>query len=393
MTKVYSRLYNMCETPLSIPMVRRDVNSKWNTNWDALNDANCTIGLGVEHGEAADRHNTAEIQQLDFHITKKTKHVSEVGIGKWFIENWKTIARFCKTYGLLKALINNARAGFRNGLFPNGSRVIDGDEVFDNANCDVHRNHIGNGGRGGICSECDLIEAIRDFQVKWETLYRDSKGQVLDFPTNVLTDFIRLMKFMIGRITFPDNKGGINYCSFMVNTDEIFVNLVKRLLSNDKEARFVKKEMAKLDTKVADFVEIAGFYQRTFQNVHDDISVDWFVGPGGDDDQGFIMGTRIRIIVATFRTLSIDLERVLNSRITRSLDILGRPRDMIPSDNVLMVGTKRSRVKRRWSEGDLTIHNDRNETCRGLLYEFLNGINDFKNFTRDPDAIYFYLDD
>ena len=115
--------------------------------------------------------------------------------------------------------------------------------------------------------------------------------------------------------------------------------------------------------------------------------------PGGDDDQGFKMGTRIRKIVATYRPLSNDLERVLNSRITRSLDILGRPRDLMQSDNVLMVGTKRSRVKRRWSEGDLTIHNDRNETCRGLLYEFLNGINDFKNFTRDPDAIYFYLDD
>lgn len=393
MAKVYSRLYNMCETPLSVPMVRRDVNNKWNTNWDALNDANCTIGLGVEHGEAADRHNTAEIQQLDFHITKKTKHVSEIGIGKWFTENWKAIAKFCKTYGFLKALINNAKAGFRNGLFPNGSRIIDGDEIFDNANCNIHREHLGNGGRSGICSDCDLIIAVRDFQVNWENLCRDSKGQILDLPSNIMIDFIRLMKFMIDRISFPNCNGGINYRNFMVNVDEIFVNIFKRILKNDKDSKHIKKEMSKLDARVADFVEIAGFYQRTFQNTQDDISVDWFMGPGGEDDQGFIMGTRIRIIIATFRTLSIDLERILNSRITRSLDILGRPRDMNPPDNVLMVGTKRSRVKRRWSEGDLNITNDRDEICRGLLYEFLNGINDFKNFTRDPDAIYFYLDD
>ena len=391
MTKVYSRLYNMCETPLSIPMVRKDVNNKWNTNWDALNDTNCTISLGVEHGEAADRHNTAEIQQLDFQITKKTKHVSEIGIGKWFTESWKTIAKFCKTYGLLKALINNAKAGFRNGLFPNGSRIIDGDEIFDNANCNVHRNHFVYG-RGGICNDCELIKEVRNFQVNWESLCRDAKGQILDIPTNIMTDFIRLMKFMIDRISFPDNKGGINYCNFMVNVDEIFVSIFTFLLKNEKETKPIKKEMSKLDSKVADFVEIAGFYQRTFQNTHDDISVDWFMGPGGDDDQGFIMGARIRIIVATFRTLSIDMERILNCRITRSLDILGRSRTRDSCDNVLMIGTKRSRVKRRWSDGGATIHNDRSEICRGLLYEFLNGVNDFKNLTRDPDAIFFYLD-
>ena len=391
MTKVYSRLYNMCETPLSIPMVKKDVNKHWNTNWDALNDSNCTISLGLEHGETADRHNTAEIQQMDFHLTKKTRHVSEIGIGKWFSENWKTINKFCKTYGLLKALINNARAGFRNGLFPNGSRILNGDEVFDNANCNVHREHFVYG-RSGICNDCELIHAIRDFQVKWENLCRDSKGAIVDIPLNILSEFIQLMKFMLDRITFPDNKGGINFCSFMVNTDEIFVGLFKVLLNNDRSTKMVKKDMAKLDARAADFVEIAGFYQRSFQNVHDDINVDWFLGPGGDGDQGFIMGTRIRIIVVTFRTLSIDMERILNCRITRSLDILGRPRDPKTPDNVLMIGTKRSRVKRRWSDGDLAISNDRNEVCRGLLYEFLNGINDFKNFTRDPEAIFFYLD-
>ena len=382
----------MCETPLSIPMVKREVNNHWNTNWDSLNDSNCTISLGLEHGEAADRHNTAEIQQMDFHITKKTKHVSEIGIGKWFSENWKTINKFCKTYGFLKALINNARAGFRNGLFPNGSRVFNGDEIFDNANCNIHRDHVTRG-RGGICSDCDLVQAIRDFQVNWENLCRDTKGQIIDIPLKIMSEFIQLMRFMIDRIAFPDDKGGINFRSFMGNTDEIFVGLFKVLLSNDKNAKAVKKDMAKLDARVADFLEIAGFYQRSFQNVQDDISVDWFVGPGGDEDQGFIMGTRIRIIIATFRTLSLDMERVLNSRITRSLDILGRAREPKTPDNVLMIGTKRSRVKRRWSEGELAIINDRDEVCRGLLYEFLNGINDFRNFTRDPEAIFFYLDD
>ena len=237
MTKIYSKLYNKCETPLSVPIIVRDVNNRWNTNWSSLNPDNCFISLGLEHGEAANRYNTAEIQQMDFHVTKKSKHVSECGIGKWYIETWKTIARICKTYGLLKALINNARVG-HSGLFLNSTRVLDGDEIFDNANCDVHAEHFGNGGRGGHCDSCDLIHDIRMFQLSWETVSRDINCEILGISNNILLEFIKLMKFMIKMVTFPNAHGGFVLGNFMANVDEIFVHIFKTIIcpSNDSKS-------------------------------------------------------------------------------------------------------------------------------------------------------------
>ena len=390
MTKVYSKLYNKCETPLSIPIIKRDVDRRWDTNWDSLNSDNCFISLGIEHGEAANRFNTAEIQQMDFHLTKKSKHVSEHGIGKWYTESWKTIARICKTYGFIKALINNARMG-HSGLFLNASRVLEGEEVFDNANCNVHAEHIIEG-RAGTCKACDLIHDIRMFQLSWESVSRNSNCEILEISNDILLEFIKLLIFMIKLGTFPNAHGGLVLGNFMANVDEVFVHIFKTILCPRKDNNYIKKEWAKLDTKAGDYIEISGFYQKLFQHVQDDISVDWFSGPGGDGDDGFIMGTRIRIIVATFRTFSLDLERILNSRITGALDILGRPRNLNGPDNVLMIGSSKRRVKRRWSEGDDLIYNDRNEICRTILYEFLNGINSFRNFQRDPEAVFFLHD-
>ena len=102
MVVVYSKLYNKCETPILVPRITREFNNRWDTNWDSVNNNNCIVGLGLEHGERANRRNSAEIQQLDFHILKKSKHVSDQGIGNWYIETWKTIAKICKTYGQIK---------------------------------------------------------------------------------------------------------------------------------------------------------------------------------------------------------------------------------------------------------------------------------------------------
>ena len=392
MVNVYSKLYNKCVTPIAVPKISRDFNNRWDTNWDSLNDSNCIISLGLEHGERANRLNTAEIQQLDFHILKKSKHVTDHGIGNWYIENWKAIAKICKTYGQIKAYFNNAKAGL-NGLFISSSRVIDGDDIFDNANCNIHADHLGNGGRGGMCDACDLIIEIRDFQLAWEGISRDSKGMMVDMPMNIITDFIRLMKSMVKNATFPNCNGGINYRSFVSHIDELFLHVFKVILNQSPGYKVVKKAFAKLESKTADFGEITGFYQKSYQHVHDNITVDWLSGPGGDEDNGFIMSTKIRVIVATFRAFSIDLERILNTRITRALDIMGRPRDDSAQDNVLLIGTKKTRVKRRWSDGNTLISNNRNDICRGLLYEFLNEVNDFRNFTRDPEAIFFLNDD
>ena len=394
MVNVYSKLYNKCTTPISVPRINRDFNNRWDTNWDSLNNHNCIISLGLEHGERANRFNTAEIQQLDFHLLKKSKHVSDQGIGNWYVENWKLIAKFCKTYGQIKAYFNNASAG-RHGLFVSASRVLDGDNVFDNANCNVHAEHLGNGGRGGLCDACDLIVDIRNFQLSWETVSRDSKGMMAGIPHNIIMEFIKLMKSMIKNATFLDTNGGINLRSFAFHIDEIFVHVFKELLSQnqDQDSKATRKAFAKLESKTAEFGEITGFYQRSYQHVHDNITVDWFSGPGGDEDNGFIMSAKIRVIVTTVRAFSIDLERVLNTRITRALDIMGRPRDETYSDNVLLIGTKKSRVKRRWSDGNKLISNNRNDICRGLLYEFLNEVNDFRNFTRDPEAVFFLNDD
>ena len=392
MVVVYSKLYNKCETPILVPRITRDFNNRWDTNWDSVNDNNCIVSLGLEHGERANRLNTAEIQQLDFHILKKSKHVSDAGIGNWYVETWKSIAKICKTFGQIKAYINNAIAG-RNGLFLSSSRVIDGDNVFDNANCNVHANHLGNGGRGGFCDDCDLVTDIRNFQLQWEDLNRDAKDMSIDIPRSLMLDFIKLLKMMIKTATFPNDNGGINLGSFVAHIDLMFIHIFRAILSQDKDSKMIKKAFAKLESKTADFGTITGFYQKLFQHVHDDITVDWFSGPGGDEDNGFIMGTRIRVIVSTFRTFSLELERTLNTRITRALDIMGKPRDISAPDNVLMIGTKRTRVKRRWSEGNTLILNNRNDICRGLLYEFLNGVNDFRNFTRDPEAINFLNDD
>lgn len=392
MVNVYSKLYNKCETPILVPKITRDLNNRWDTNWDSLNDYNCIISLGLEHGERANRLNSAEIQQLDFHLLKKSKHVSDQGIGNWYFETWKSIAKICKTFGQIKAYFNNAKAD-PNGLFLSSSRIIDGDDIFDNANCNVHANHLGNGGRGGLCDACDLITEIRHFQVKWESINRDCKGMMMDVPVSLLLDFIKTLKLMFKNATFPNDNGGINLGSFVAHVDEMFVHIFKIILSQNKDSKVIKKAFAKLESKAADFGNITGFYQRLFQHVNDDIIVDWFSGPGGDEDNGFIMGTRIRVIVTTFRTFSIDLERTLNSRITRALDIMGRPRDSSVPDNVLLIGTKKNRVKRRWSDGNTLICNNRNDICRGLLYEFLNEVNDFRNFTRDPEAIIFLNDD
>ena len=392
MVNVYSKLYNKCETPVLIPNITRDFNNRWDTNWDSLNEHNCIISLGLEHGERADRLNTAEIQQLDFHVLKKSKHVSDQGIGNWYTETWKSIAKICRTFGQIKAYINNAKAGM-NGLFLSSSRVINGDDVFDNANCNVHANHLGNGGRGGLCDACDLVTEIRNFQLQWENINRDSKGMMTDVPTSTILDFIKLLKMMIKNATFPNENGGINLGSFMSHVDELFTHVFKAILIQNKDSKTVRKAFAKLESKTVDFGGITGFYQKLFQQVHDDITMEWFSGPGGDEDNGFIMGTRIRVVVSTFRTLSIDLERILNSRITRALDIMGRPRDTSAPDNVLLIGTKKTRVKRRWSDGNTLILNNRNDICRGLLYEFLNGVNNFRNFTRDPEAIIFLNDE
>ena len=392
MVIVYSKLYNKCETPISVPKIARNFNNRWDTNWDSINDNNCIVSLGLEHGERANRLNTAEIQQLDFHVLKKSKHVSDQGICNWYIETWKSIAKICRTFGQIKAYFNNAKAG-RNGLFLSSSRVIDGDNVFDNANCNVHANHLGNGGRGGLCDDCDLVTEIRNFQIQWEMTNRDSKGLMLEVSESLMIDFIKLIKLMFKTATFPNDNGGINLGSFIAHIDEIFIHIFKSILSQRKDAKVIKKAFAKLESKAADFGAITGFYQKLFQHVQDDLTVEWFSGPGGDEDNGFIMGTRIRIIVSSFRTFSIDLERILNTRITRALDIMGRPRDFSEPDNVLLIGTKRTRVKRRWSDGNSLILNNRNDICRGLLYEFLNGVNDFRNFTRDPEAIIFLSDE
>ena len=319
---------------------------------------------------------------------KKSKHSSDNGIGKWYFENWKSAARFCRTFGIIKAMINNANRN-PNGLFFNVVHVVNGGDIYDNGNCAEHTNHSDAYAEGN-CDQCVLTRGMRNFQLFWESLERDERGFVLDVSCCNLERFIKLIRKMICTATFPNCNGGYNYKSFVCNVDELLVKTYRRIIAGGPDSKSLRKEFAKLKSKVQDFTDLTGLYQKTYQHVKDDIQVDWFAGAGGCGDEGFIMGTRIRIVVATFRTMSIDYERILLPRITRALDIIGRPRELGPPDNVLIIGSRRSRAKRRWSEGNVLIYNDRNEICRGLLYEFLFDINNFKNCVRDPYAIMTY---
>ena len=205
--------------------------------------------------------------------------------------------------------------------------------------------------------------------------------------------FLKILNLAVKAEAFPDWRGGVEYNTFLVYFDEIFEKIFKMFLSEDKNMKPLKKEIAKLESALFDFMGIGSFYQKSYQHAADDISVEWFSGPRSDEDCGYILGTRVRIVVATFRAFSIDHERRLYSRIINALDIMGKPRELPPTDNVLAIGVIKKRVKRRWSAGDDLIQNDRGETVRGLLYEFLYSINRFQNRVRDPEAVMFLDED